>query len=142
MPTLKAHISTLASSLANRDAKLVLMDDLCLVGANDNSCEAGLIPYRLGIKKASHAACEIRKSHSGNYQSLLRYDQLIVSIIEVNSNVYHFSIRNQLCPVEQCPRKLDDGTPIYQDESHLFSGAALRLGPELRRQLLQSGLKL
>lgn len=49
MPTLKAHISTLASSLANRDAKLVLMDDLCLVGANDHSCEAGLIPYRLGI---------------------------------------------------------------------------------------------
>ena len=50
-PTLKAHISTLASSLANRDAKLVLMDDLCLAEASDISCEAGLIPYRLGIPK-------------------------------------------------------------------------------------------
>jgi hypothetical protein len=118
------------------------MDDLYLAEANDHSCEAGLIPYKLGIQKANHAACEIRTSHSGNYQGLLSYDQLIASSIGVNSNVYHFSIRNQLCPVEQCPRKLDDGTPIYQDESHLFSGAALRLGPELRRQLLQSGLKL
>ena len=142
-PTLKAHISTLASSLASRDAKLVLMDDLYLAEANDNLCEAGLLPYRLGIqKKASHAACQIQKSQSKNYQSLLRYDQLIASIIQGNSNVYHFSIRDQLCPAEQCPRKLDDGTPIYQDESHLFSGAAQQLGPELRRQLLQSGLKL
>jgi hypothetical protein len=102
----------------------------------------GSYPIGSAFKKASHAACEIQKSQSRNYQSLLRYDQLIASIIEENSNVYHFSIRDQLCPVEQCPRKLDDGTPIYQDESHLFSGAAQQLGPELRRQLLQSGLKL
>ena len=142
-PNLKDHLSTLASSLANRGAKLVLMDDLYLAEANDNACEARLFPYKLGIqKKASNAACQIIKRHSRNYQSLMRYDQLVASIMEGNFNVYHFSIRNQLCPVEQCPRKLDDGTPIYLDESHLFPGAAQQLGPELRRQLLQSGLKL
>ncbi|MCX5956657.1 MAG: SGNH hydrolase domain-containing protein [Cyanobacteria bacterium] len=50
-PKLKDHISTLASSLANRDAKLVLMDDLYLAQANDNACKDGLLPYRLGIQK-------------------------------------------------------------------------------------------
>ena len=50
----------------------------------------------------------------------------------MNSSVYHFSIRNQLCPVEQCPRKLDDGTPIYQDVSHLFSGGGPAAWPRAK----------
>jgi hypothetical protein len=142
-PEIKSYISTLAIMLAKHGAALVLLDDLYLAQSDDNQCETGLLPYRLGIqKKASDAACLINKHDSKNFQSLLRYDQLISSLRKTYSNVYHFSIRNLLCPGEQCPRKLDDGTPIYQDQSHLFTKAAQKLGPELRRQLIHSGLKL
>lgn len=142
-PALLSHVSGLAKILDKRGAKLVLMDDLYYAEYDDNRCESGLLPYRLGFRKmASDRDCLIKKRDSSNFNGLLRYDNLIASIREKNSNVYHFSIRNQLCPGELCPRRLVDGTPIYQDQSHLFAGAAQKLGPELRRQLLQSGLKL
>jgi peptidoglycan/LPS O-acetylase OafA/YrhL len=142
-PELKFHISSLASSLAYHGAKLILLDDLYLADANDNLCDDRLLPYRLGIqKKASVEACLIKKHKSKNFNSLLKYDKLITSIRQRHSNVYHFSIRNQLCPGEECPRKFDDGIPIYQDETHLFSGASQKLGPELKRQLLYNGLSL
>jgi len=140
---LNLHISSLATSLANRGAKLVLLDDLYTANANDSQCESRLLPYRLGIlKKAPTANCIINKHKSNNFKSLLKYDNLVSSIRQRHANVYYFSIRNQLCPAEECRRKFNDGTPVYQDESHLFSRASQKLGPELRRQLLRSGLKL
>lgn len=142
-PELKLHISSLASHLASRGAKLVILDGIYMADIDDNFCEDGLLPYRLGIqKKASEEACLINKYQSKNFHSLLKFDELITSIRQRHSNVYHFSIRNQLCPGEHCSRKLNDQTPIYQDESHLFSEASRKLGPELRRQLLRDGLRL